>query len=140
MGSVCVLPGSPGAGAAIALARVKVRARLRPFEVTAWYAFASPQRRSSPGARNEMAPPATFTIVGLPGDTASRSSTPEFALSWWKRGHDAGAHAGAFVSYAKKVPARVAAMTLWCEPLAVSSTPNEPMAGFATIQSPVNFG
>src|SRR3954451_15888452 len=96
--------------------------------------------RSSPGARNETEEPVAFSSVGLPGDTASRSSTPELALSWWKRGHDAGAHAGARSSYAKKVPARVAASTLWCAPLAVSSTPNDPIAGLATIQSPVNFG
>jgi hypothetical protein len=95
----------------IAFAPLKVRARLRPFEVTAWYAFGLPHWRSSPGARNEIAPPVTFTIVGLPGDTASRSSTPEFALSWWKRGHEPSGQAGAVVSNANSVPARVSWIT-----------------------------
>jgi hypothetical protein len=42
--------------------------------------------------------PSSAAPVGVPGGVASRWASPEFALSWWKRGHDAGEHAPAAVS------------------------------------------
>ena len=62
------------------------------------------------------------------------------ALSWWKRGHELAEHGPAAVEYASAVPLRVSA-TIVLRALAwVSSVPNEPTSGLATIQSEVSFG
>src|SRR4051794_26398643 len=67
-------------------------------DVTTSYLVAVPHIRSSPGAVQVSFPPEAFRSDGLPGATASRPYQPEFALSWWKRGHDDGEQAGADVS------------------------------------------
>jgi hypothetical protein len=55
-------------------------------------------------------------------------------------GHDDGEHAGAGVRYANTRPSRVIATTDLRAVLAVSSVPNEPISGLATIQPEVSFG
>src|SRR5436305_12550071 len=69
-------------------------------DVTTSYFVAVPHSRSSPGAFQVSFPPDALSDSGRPGATASRPYEPEFALSWWKRGHDDGEQAGADVLYA----------------------------------------
>src|SRR3954451_9266820 len=71
---------------------------------------------------------------------ASRSLSPELALSWWKRGHADGVQAWALVRYALMYPERVSEITTLCDESAVSRVPNEPIVGLATVQSVVSFG
>src|SRR5690349_1556647 len=84
---------------------------------------------------NDSRSPDSRTRSGAPGATASREKSPELALSWWKRGHEASAHSPAFVRYTNTDPDRVTTAATFRD-----DEPNVPTAGLATIQSEVSLG
>src|SRR5437763_1437385 len=93
------LPAAEGFGAPDSdCAEEKFAAVIGLSDVTTSYFVAVPHIRSSPGAVQVSFPLEARRSEGVPGATASRPYQPEFALSWWKRGHDDGEHAGAEVS------------------------------------------